>query len=60
MTNNNHRRWYTSTEATLISKILKKRAEIFNCSYKTAWDQHLSNAEKKEYSYLEVFEFIKN
>jgi hypothetical protein len=41
-----------------VSSILKRRAYIFTCSYKTAWENWLTVEEKQGFTYKEIIQYI--
>ncbi len=47
-------------EVGKVSETLIRMAEIFNCSYKTAWEQWTHPAITDRFTFEEVNEYIKN
>lgn len=42
----------------IVAELLKKRAYMFLCSYKTAWIKWLEEEEKQGFTYEEVMKYI--
>lgn len=38
--------------------LLTSRAYIFTCSYKTAWDNWLTDEEKQDYTFDEIMDYL--
>jgi hypothetical protein len=49
-----HKRGYSEGMEIKLVKLLEKRAYIFNCSYKTAWDRYISEIEKEGFTFDEI------
>jgi len=41
-----------------VSELLKDRAFMFACSYKTAWNEHMKDDEKEGYTFNQVIDYI--
>lgn len=53
-------RLYSETykQPKVVAELLKSRAFIFTCSYKTVWENYMDDNEKYDFTYEEIIEYL--